>query len=328
MRAKLQAISRAVQARLSSKTWPRPPVRQGDETHLLFIVTPPYSGSTALAQILKTGRGSAFLQRRAEGQWLVPGMSAPDRWDPGKRMDWTSIRSVWLNRIEMIESLGQEVELIIEKSPPNMVRIDQLTQVFPLHSLLAFNRDPFAACSSVLYREFKPEGKGTEARIQLVSKLARDWLSRSRMVKSCIEKNGAVSFSYEAFCADPNSCLAALVGTIPSLATIDVSRSIRVKDYQQQPLANQNSRQIKRLSAGEIRAIAKVLGSDPELVAFFGYDAKGSSVLEQEQHVLTFPGMSAAQSPGDSSRAAANRKLPPSATPSVGSTTRSNPYSR
>ena len=82
-----------------------------------------------------------------------------DRWDREKVVTWESVRSVWLERAELIKSLVQDVDLIIEKSPPNLVRIDQLIAHFPNHSLVAFNRNPYAICSSIFYRNHDPKNK-------------------------------------------------------------------------------------------------------------------------------------------------------------------------
>ncbi len=51
----------------NSKIWPHPKYRHDDEPHFLFIITPPRSGSTAIAQLLNTCDSAMFLQLRGEG---------------------------------------------------------------------------------------------------------------------------------------------------------------------------------------------------------------------------------------------------------------------
>jgi hypothetical protein len=63
-----------------------------------------------------------------------------------------------------------------------------------------------------------------------------------------------------------------LAANIPALRTVDVNKSINVKDYKKQGIVDYNEKQIARLSNKEIDAISAVLTTDPELVAFFGYE--------------------------------------------------------
>jgi hypothetical protein len=295
-----------------------------DEPHFLFVITPPYSGSTALAQVLNTARGAAILHRTGEGQWLVPGMCAEDRWNPSKPMDWDSIRATWLCRVAELRGVaeppavvephvpeprrvdelrrvpeprqvaesgavaperppaavegaaveGAAVEVVIEKSPPNLVRVDQLIKAFPNHSLMAFNRDPFAHCSSVLYRHADPAHKTDAERVDAVRMVAHGWLDRSTWLRRWIEELHVVHFTYEEFCAEPATCVETLAELVPVLTTADTSSGIRVKDYEQQELENHNARQIGLLRAPELDAISTVLRTQPALVEYFGYDTE------------------------------------------------------
>jgi len=264
-----------------SAEWPRPEVSAMAEPRFLFILTPPYSGSTALARILTTARGTALLHRNAEGQWLVPGMCAVDRWDPEKKIDWTSVRAVWMSRIETVRSLGQAAELIIEKSPPNMVRLNPLLATFPEHSVVAFNRNPFAQCSSVIFRHHDSSTVREGERRLVLERIANEWLLRSTWIRRWIEEKEIPFFSYERFCVDPGACIAPLLAAMPLLGSMDESAEIRVKDYPPQRLGNQNERQIAKLRRWEVGAIADVLSRDTRLVASFGYDPTGREELLQ-----------------------------------------------
>ncbi|MGH8552816.1 MAG: sulfotransferase [Methylococcales bacterium] len=257
--------------------WPCPPYRIDKEPQFLFIATPPYSGSTALAEILNGGHRTAFLQARAEGQWLIPGMCEADRWNPQKSIDWTSVRAVWMERIErMVEESGRgaQVALVIEKSPPNLVRLGQLIEAFPNHLLMAFNRNPYASCSSILYRKYDADAKTRQERIAMVSRLAADWLFRSRWIKHWSDALRLRYFSYESFCEDPTACISHLAANAPALKSVDVNRRIKVKDYEVQGLVNFNDRQVSKLTTADIDAISAALDNHRALLAFFGYEIR------------------------------------------------------
>ncbi len=253
------------------RDWPRINIEINGEPHFLFVIALPYSGTTALAQVLNSADGSMLLQYRGEGQWLVPGMRE-DRWNPDKFIDWESVRSVWLQRVSLVRSLVQDIDVVIEKSPPNLVRVGGIIKTFPNHSLVTFNRNPFASCSSIIHRRSDIATKTAPERIRLLQNLAAKWLERSRWVKKWAEKDDVVDMTYEAFCANPSGLVERLATKVPALKSVDVDKPVKVKDYKKQKLQNQNARQIGNLSSDEIDAIAKVLAADRELVRFFDYD--------------------------------------------------------
>lgn len=256
----------------SANPWPQPDVKIEFEPHFLFIITPPHSGSTALAHILNTAQGAALLNEQAEGQWLVPGMCAADRWEPSKVMNWDSIRAMWYSRINMLRTMVN-ADLIIEKSPPNILRIDQLIKAFPNSALMAFNRDPFANTGSILSRHHDPQSKTEAERIAIVKILTKGWVDRAVWVQKWITELKAPYFSYEEFCERPMECIARLTDATPGLKTVDAQRGIRVKDYKRQTLENQNARQVSYLTHREIETISEQLNAHRKLVSFFGYDA-------------------------------------------------------
>jgi hypothetical protein len=118
-------------------------------------------------------------------------------------------------------------------------------------------------------------------RIEVVRKLARAWLHRSRWIRQAIDLLQLEYISYEEFCAHPHQCVARLSAIVPILRTADVGARIRVKISDAQPLDNKNALQIASLAHREAEAIAAELGADRELVAAFGYDADAATISRQ-----------------------------------------------
>jgi hypothetical protein len=251
--------------------WPHPACDDSDEPHFLFILTPPYSGSTALAQFLNQSPRAMLLDPRGEGQWLVPGLHRSDRWHADKPVDYRSVRSVWLRAYQDRKAGDSQIALVIEKSPPNMVRIDRLLDTFRDHSLLANNRDPYANCSSILHRIHADAARDPGARAVLLRELARDWLDRSARLQELIAAHGVPLLTYEAFCADPLAVTKVLPGLGPKLARLDADAAVTVKDYPVQGITNQNDRQIGQLSVPDLQEISAVLAPCEPVVSFFGY---------------------------------------------------------
>ena len=244
----------------------------GSEPRFLFIITPPYSGSTALAQLLNSAPRTALLEERGEGQWLVPGLGNSDRWERNKAVNWEAVKTVWFKRVALLRALVQEVDLFIEKSPPNMVRLGELLEAFPNHSLLAFNRDPYANCSSIFHRFHSAEALTSEKRKAVMESLAKTWLLRSELVRKETEKRNILSFTYEDFCENTEACLARLQEVEPLLQEVDARKEVLVKDYAPQKIENQNARQIAKLKPEDLKVISSVLAQEQLVMSHFGYD--------------------------------------------------------
>lgn len=219
------------------------------------------------------------LQERAEGQWLLQGLSGQDRIDPDKEVNWKSVEAVWLSQVEMVERLVGTMDVIIEKSPSNIVRADQLVKAFPNNKIVTFNRNPYANYSSVVYRHHSPDSKTEDERINLARIGASRWISRSTWIKRWIDQLDAVSLTYEQFCSDPQLQMKRITDMVP-LNGIDVDYSIKVKDYPTQKISNQNARQIAKISEGELVAMGEVLSPHEELLQFFGYTSVWQEDME------------------------------------------------
>jgi hypothetical protein len=256
---------------LPVERWPVRRFEPGFEPHFLFILTPPYSGSTALTQLLNTSHRTVLLERRGEGQRLIPGLCEKDRWEATKQVNYESVKSVWLHQFQYIHSLVRTVDVVIEKSPCNMMRIEKLASLFQKCSFIVNNRDPYANCASILYRTRDVGRLSSQQRLDVLSKLAHKWLVRSRRLRDLIQTFDIPLLTYEAFCASPSSALRSVRLPDGIVETINTNAVLTIKDYEPQPLSNQNERQISRLTGDDIESISQVIRKDEELVEFFGY---------------------------------------------------------
>lgn len=252
--------------------WPRRVFDSNREPHFLFVITPPYSGSTALAQLINTSHRTVFLHQRAEGQWLVPGLCEKDRWNPDKEVDYESVKSVWLSKYQDVTETSDDADVVIEKSPPNMMRMEELAKHFKSYSFLANNRNPYANCSSILYRNFPVDRLDSVDRLQIVEKLAAAWLKRSRRIRQLVSRFEIPLITYEAFCRSPYLLLSKLHLPTGVAETINPEAEVKVKDYRAQKIIDQNERQIDRLTAEERRLIGNVLSEEKDLLEFFNYE--------------------------------------------------------
>jgi len=259
--------------------WPLPDYEPGIEPLFVFLLTPPYSGSTAIAKFLATAPQIGLLQKKGEGQWLVPGLSESDRWDANKPVNYSSVKAVWLSAWQNLRTEGGGMpSVVIEKSPPNLVRIKRLARLFKSVSFIANNRDPFANCASVLTRQHNPGSLSQLERRTVMKNLAKAWIMRSKLIQILVQDLNCPFCSYEEFCKKPASLLDKLELPKSVVSQIDLDPVIKVKDYKPQNIANQNSRQIKYLNESDFEVIGETLDSHKQLVEFFGYRSSNPTI--------------------------------------------------
>jgi len=252
--------------------WATPVFNENEQPHFLFIITPPYSGSTALSELLNTSYRTMILQERAEGQWLIPGLCEKDRWNQDKKVDYDSVKATWLSRFQMVQRLTGNVDVVIEKSPPNMMRIEELASQFNSYSFIANNRNPYANCASILYRQHDAKAITSKQRKSILKDLTKKWMEKSQRIRELIEKLNIPLLTYEDFCKKPSSVIDILNLPKGVAESINTEAKVKVKDYKPQKISNQNDRQISNLTPEEIKLISSILESNTQLLEFFNYE--------------------------------------------------------
>ncbi|MEL6343465.1 MAG: sulfotransferase [Myxococcota bacterium] len=236
------------------------------EPFFLFILNPPFSGSTALARLLCSVPGSAILNALGEGLRYLPRWHETNRWDD-RAPPPTALRDIWMGKLaQNAQDFGEPARIIIEKSPPLLVHLDAVLEMFPRYGIFGFNRDPYGFCASVIRRQIPPLPGMT-----LAHSAAARWLRFSQMLRRHIDARTLLWLRYEDLCDQPKVSAARLIGRFPQLRGVDFTRPLSVKNRPPQPLANHNSHQIAQLSREQRAHIAETLHQDPETVRFFGY---------------------------------------------------------
>jgi hypothetical protein len=242
----------------------------------LLVLTMPNGGSTAFANLLLTGDHIISLNKHSEGQWLSPEMSSTERWNPSLELDYPSIREKWLAVVQQKTASWHDglPPLVIEKSPPNMIRINKLQSMLAgmKTDILVLTREPYSTCASWLrrYRGVPPGWATNEQEQDPLRALARLWLRRARYLD---EARGLAMdwIKYEDFSTDPAGIINRLSAKVERLRTVRPLDKIRVKDYPPQPVRNMNVEQIETLSPAQIDTIGQILTEDPDIVARLGY---------------------------------------------------------
>ena len=221
----------------------------------LFILCPPASGSTLLWQILRTSPQVASLP--GEGQVLAREiLFNRRRWDPLMPVDWEQVRKAWEEAWDMSKPV------LLEKSPPHLVRARQLEEFFPQSRFVVMMRNPYAFCEGIKRRWKNELGYAAIARL---------WVTWAGcQVANLRQLRHALFLSYEELTDDAQGQCRRLLQFVPELQELHPEREFSVFE-KVQVVENLNSRQIARLTPGDILEINSVLKDSPELVKDFQY---------------------------------------------------------
>lgn len=230
----------------------------------LFILSPPYCGSTILHEVLSTSKNVSVNNKLGarEGQTL-PGVALHMyndlhiRWDKSKTLPWKVIKIQW-------EKYWDQTKVVLlEKSPPNIIRAVEIENEFSPAYFLCITRNPYAFCESVIRKE---------------NISAED---AARFVIECFEHQrfnidnlkNVLYFSYENFTNNIEKTKQEIIDFLPEIADIKTSGKFSAHNYfaQKSEIINYNTSSIARLKRSELNKINSVFDKNKNLLKSFNY---------------------------------------------------------
>ena len=126
-------------------------------------------------------------------------------------------------------------------------------------------------CSSRLNRYEAGDKLSLCERKEKLSNMAKKWVTRSKTIKDLIRKFDVPLISYEDFCHNPSSVISMLKLPEGVSQSINPNACVKVKDYELQPIINQNERQLAMLRSEEIAHLSQYFAPNNGLLKWFGY---------------------------------------------------------
>lgn len=229
----------------------------------VFILSAPLCGSTLLNEIFSTSNNVSTNNEwgTREGQKLPTTREMmfdhEERWNEDYKFDWKFIKREWRKYWDTTKPI------LVEKSPPNIIRTKEIEKTFNPSYFILLVRDPYAQCEGLMRRK----NLHIEDAAQLV-------LERFRIQKeNLLTLKHTLLVKYEDMCDETKSFKADLLSFLPELEDIDISRRFSSHNIldKQMTIENLNDIKIDQLSDEEKMIITSILKKEKALLNYFGY---------------------------------------------------------
>jgi hypothetical protein len=229
----------------------------------LFILSPPFSGSTLLNELLSTSSSvsSNNTLGTREGQQLPKVRKImwekADQYDPEEKYDWNFIKAPWLKYWDRTKPI------LLEKSPPNLVRARQISDHFQPAYFICMARDPYALCESQISRNSMAPSVAAE--------LVVKWLYAQRQNIETL--TNLLFFTYEELTSDTLAIGKKLSAFLPALSDLDTARVFNAHNFKNTPMTmkNLNAEKIAKLKKDQLQEINRVFDRHRDLLDYFRY---------------------------------------------------------
>ena len=229
----------------------------------LFILSPPFSGSTLLNQILSTSSNISCNNNIGlrEGQHLPIAckiMFHDDRWDIQKQFPWQTIKRIWIKYWDLSKAV------LLEKSPPNIIRAISIQKHFTDCKFICLVRNPYAQIEGKIRRHEKGV---TEATGEILFYL-------KTQQKNIEQLKSVLYLSYEELTNHPEVAKERIIEFIPKLSDISITQEYKAHNFKtssKMGIVNLNKEKIDKLTDDQITIINSIFEKEKEVLEYFGY---------------------------------------------------------
>ncbi len=239
-------------------------------TKYVFVMAPPCSGSTVLHRLLETSPYVSALPDGGQCLSEVRDVMRAAAWDKTQNLPWADIRAAWETYWDTSKPL------LLEKSPPNMIRAAEIEAAFDPACFIVMMRAPYAHIEGLARRgHVPPMNLKNAGRAQAVARAAELWLSFAETQRETIAKSQNVMWlTYEQLTQDTDVAITKLQEFLPELGSLDASARFgihSVEGTRARELEDMNEAKRRLLTKADFEIINDVLGGHTDLLAFFGY---------------------------------------------------------
>ena len=224
----------------------------------LFVLCPPYSGSTVLWKLLSTSPNVSALP--AEGQFLpeLKEIMREKPWDAGHALPWPRIKQVWESYWD------REKPVWLEKSPPNLIRTRDILAHFQPVKFIVMVRNPYAQSEGLMRRN--------NWSLEKAANFSMMCLRRQR--ENARELDNALVLTYESLVQNPAGACERITAFLPQLGDMDITASFEVHSIDgtvNRPITDLNARKIAALGKDAIAVLNGIFEPQRETLEAWDY---------------------------------------------------------
>ena len=225
----------------------------------LFVLCPPYCGSTLLWKLLATSERVSALPN--EGQFLpeVEPIMRERPWDRTLELPWDDIKAAWEHYWDPTKPV------LLEKSPPNIVRANAIAEHFVPAQFVIMVRNPYAHAEGLMRRNEWPLRRAANFALMCLRTQAENAASLT----------DTLVFTYEDLVADPPSACAQLAAFQPALDDMNPEASFEVHSVDgtlDRQITDLNARKIEALSAAQLQELNSYFLPNEDILTHWGYE--------------------------------------------------------
>ena len=235
---------------------------KNNEYQFLFILSPPYAGSTMLNQLISYSDNVSCNNNLGtrEGQ-LLPGvkhfMFQKDRWNENVQYPWEEVRKTWLRYWDYSKPV------FLDKSIPNIMRVDEIEKVFSPIKYMCMVRNPYAQVEGLMRRNKQDAKSAAEFAIKCLY-----YQSKNR------KRENILFFTYEQLCDNGQEISQKMIEFIPELSDLDMNIELTSHNFKKKgkmKMANLNDEKIAKISETDFEIINSIFKKNENLLLEFGY---------------------------------------------------------
>lgn len=238
-------------------------------TKYLFILGAAHTGTTLLNEVLSSSTNASSNNNKGtrEGQ-LLPTVrdhmfSHKQQWEENLDFNWYLVKSEWMKYWDITRPI------LIEKSPPNLLRARSIERIFNPSYFVILVRDPYAHCESFIRKNnYAP------------ADAARFVINTLKFQRSNLEQlENVVVIPYELIVDQSVDFTRKITEFLPELCDIQIDKKFTAHNFHNKShkLKNFNEEKISRLTLSQLNEINTVLRENQDYLHFFGYTLRDLS---------------------------------------------------
>ncbi|MDC0201795.1 hypothetical protein OAJ56_00980, partial [Flavobacteriales bacterium] len=195
-----------------------------------------------------------------EGQ-LLPGvrhfMFQKDRWNEDVKYPWEKVRKIWLKYWDYSKPI------FLDKSIPNIIRVNEIEKVFSPIKYMCMVRNPYAQVEGLMRRNNQDAKSAAEFAIRCLY-----YQSKNR------KRENILFFTYEQLCDNGRDISQKMIEFIPELTNLNIDKeftSHNFKTKRKMKMVNLNDEKIAKISETAFEIINSIFKKNENLLSEFGY---------------------------------------------------------